>query len=198
VSWVISYGAGFVEERPNLKEFIISLRSEPNQITLFLGAKDKLAELVKQGKVSLKTRGKKLEDIQSSLRDARDKILSIIRSSKLTETQRFKGMTVARYLEKFQRTPEADNLKIIHRMRKGILTPCVFLAKDHADEWDVDVADEEQVEERDIYSKSEVRECIVREVPRAASSPAKPKRHACYKHVACGSSFTLGRSVSNT
>jgi hypothetical protein len=66
-------------------------------------------------------------------------------------------MTVKRYCELHPgRTPQSDGLTIVKKVRAGIVTECVFLAKDHEDEWDLDLVNEEGVEDREVYAQGQV------------------------------------------
>ena len=148
---------GFIEQYPALKSFFGALRSVVNLIEQFFGARKQLVRFVEEGKVTLKTRGKKLDEIKESLKEARQQTLSLVTASKAVDKKRFKGMTRQRYKETNKgREPEDDGLKVLTNMRSGKLTDCVLIPLDHDEEWDFELVDEEGVEHRETYAKSEV------------------------------------------
>ncbi len=107
--------------------------------------------------MTLKTRGKRLVEVQAALQEAKDAVLSIIRLSKVQEIRRFKGMTRERYKEIHKKEPEEDGLVSFQkRLKSGKVTDAVLLSKQHEDEWDVDFVDEEGIEEKETIGTGEV------------------------------------------
>jgi hypothetical protein len=152
---------GFVEEYPQLKTFLDALRTVVNLLEVFNACKDKLVELVRANKVTLKVRGKKLAEVQDILQDAKEKMLSILRVTRTLEKRAFIAMTRARYRTTHQdREPEHDGLTCVKRLRKGVLVEVVYIPKTHEEEWELEMQEEEAVEERDVYSRGEVQRCL--------------------------------------
>ncbi len=148
-----------MEEYPQLKDFLDALRTVLDLFTIFCGCKDKLIELVKLGRISLKLRGKKLIEVQELLSDAKEKVLSILRVSRSVEKRSFRAMTKTRYKEIHEgREPEEDGLVCSKRLRRGQLVDVVYIPKTHEDEWELDLQEEEAVEERDVYNSGQVQD----------------------------------------
>jgi hypothetical protein len=113
---------------------------------------------VQNFKVTLKTRGKKLSEVMEALSEAKERVLAIIRVSKVAETRSYQGMTRGRYVEMHEgRQPEADGLVCFQKLLKdGRTVEAVLLSKQHADEWNVDFVEEEGVQETETHARSEV------------------------------------------
>ncbi len=149
--------AGYVEEYPELKLFPPALKTVPHMIEGFEAAKTKLIDFVKDGKIQLRVRGKKLEEVMLSLAEAKEKTLALVRTHKVLESKGYRAMTKQRYMDTHQnRTPEEDGLQTVKKQRRGQSCDVVYVPKDHADEWDIAFQEEEAVEEREVYSRGQV------------------------------------------
>ncbi len=131
-------------------------------LTVFRAAKDRLEQLVKEGRVSLKVRGRKLDEITASLSEAREKVLVLIKAQKAVERRGYTVQTRQRYKDTHeQREPETDGLKCVSKLRNGVLQDIVYIPKSHVDEWELDLIDEEGIHETETYARGEVLRSIV-------------------------------------
>ena len=113
-----------------------------------------------RGEFKLKMRGSRKDGLAQSMRDARQKVLTVSKTQSTSVETKFSAMSVARYKEVYGKTPQQAGLETTTRMCDGKATEIVLFRNLPEGEWDLTVKDESAARQEEIIDngKSVIRE----------------------------------------
>ena len=113
--------------------------------------------MVNAGKIPLKVRKSKKDNIQAHLEQARKKQVILRKSLSVKGKTGYNAISVQRWKDTHEgEAPQESGLKTCFKIFEGKLEEVVLVRKKPVGEWDVEIEDGETMEEKEEVDKSEL------------------------------------------
>jgi hypothetical protein len=106
--------------------------------------------ITNRGEFTLRMRSDKKVKLTSSLKEARDKVLMVIKTQSTAIESDFKLMSAARYKEVYGKTPQQAGVETTKKMCDGVLTEVVLFRELAEGEWKMKIRDESAARQQEI------------------------------------------------